>query len=81
MLNLQQTVDREWLQGRFLVLELAALLDRLEAAAARETSPTPEDPRIAILRRAIAQLPSAPHVQARTERILALYSELAAAPR
>jgi hypothetical protein len=71
-------------QGRFLVLELAALLDRLEAAAARAASPSPEDPRIAILRRAIAQLPSAPHstprAPARTERILTLYSELAAAP-
>ena len=81
MLNLQQTVDREWLQGRFLVLELAALLDRLEAVTARETCPGPEDHRIALLRRAVEELPLAGQMQPRTERILGLYSELASAPR
>lgn len=81
MLNLQQTVDREWLQGRFLVLELAALLDRLEAVSARQASSGPEDPRIAVLRRAVAELPTAGRGQARTERILAMYSELASASR
>jgi len=81
MLNLQQTIDREWLQGRYLVLELAALLDRLEVVAARDTSSKPEDPRIVMLRRAIEQLPLSGQAQARTERILKLYSELAAASR
>ncbi len=79
MLNLQQTVDREWLEGRLHVLELAGLLDRLEALQAE--SGAAEDPRIAILRRAIDELPKAKGPQSRTERILRLYSQLAASPR
>lgn len=80
MLDLKQTVDREWLQGRFLVLELAAMLDRLDDVAAGEQRVCPEDRRIAVLRRALAELPLTEPGRGRCERILHLYSELAETP-
>ena len=84
MTSLRDTIDREWLTGRFLVLELAALLDRLEAPATADEPAEREDARIDLLHRALAELASPQAAAGRVERVLMLYSELSApasAPR
>ncbi len=77
MTRLRETIDREWLQGRFLVLELAALLDRLDVAAAKNESAARTDRRIELLHRALAELAAPSATPNRAERLLELYSELA----
>jgi len=70
-----QTVNAELLEGRYLVLELAALLDRLDEAAAREGQPNAQDERLRNLFEAIAILASRAVKPDRAERILRLYSD------
>ena len=75
MLNLEQALDSEILQARHLVLELAALLDRLDDAARRADVSRPDaDPRVAALRRALDVLTTA-GPPTRAETILRLYSD------
>lgn len=75
MLNFEQTLKHETLQARYLILELAATLDRLDEAAARDSRATAKDARVKQMAEAIAIL-SAPSAKPdRAERILRLYSD------
>lgn len=74
MLSFDQTVAAEFLQSRYLALELAAVLDRLDEAAAREGRPA-ADQRLRFVQEAI-QIIAAPSPRPdRVERILRVYSE------
>lgn len=75
MLNLEETINREFLQGRYLALELAALLDRLDEAAARSQPRSADERRLIPLRQAIAILAAPSAAPDRAERILRLYTE------
>jgi hypothetical protein len=71
----EQTVNADLLEGRYLALELAALLDRLDEAAAREGRRDARDDRMKNLGEAIAVI-SKPSAKAdRAERILRIYSD------
>ncbi len=74
MWSYEQTVSNELLNGRYLVLELAALLDRLEEAAARDKKPAAGDARLSTLRDAVALIASRADQPNRAERILRLYT-------
>ncbi len=75
MRTFDQTVDAELLEGRYLVLELAALLDRIDEAAAREGRANSQDPRLANLKSAIEVIASRSARPDRAERILRIYSD------
>lgn len=73
MLTYQETAEREFLQARYLVLELAAVLDRLDEAQAREGAK--EDPKLRPLWEAIKVLAAKSPQPDRTERILRTYAD------
>ncbi len=75
MRTFDQTVDAELLEGRYLVLELAALLDRVDEAAAREGRADSRDARLANLKSAIEVIASGGGRPDRAERILRIYSD------
>ena len=57
MLSTQEILDTYYLEARRDLLEIAALLDRYDAAVAREASPTTsEETRLTVIRRALSQL-------------------------
>ena len=57
MLSPQEILDTYYLEARRDLLEIAALLDRYDAAVAREASPTTsEETRLTVIRRALSQL-------------------------
>ena len=70
-----QTVNGELLQGRHLVLELAALLDRIDESAAREGRGSANDQRLGELRQAIGLIAQPAGRPDRAERILRIYSD------
>lgn len=69
MLNFDSIVTREWLQGRYHLLEIAAMLDRMDQAAKREGLCAEKDQRVEQLRKALDLIA---HTQdgSRAERIL-----------
>lgn len=69
MLSFDSIVSREWLQGRYHLLEIAAMLDRMDMAAKREGINAEKDQRVEQLRKALDLIS---HTQdgSRAERIL-----------
>ncbi len=74
MRTYDQTVTAEILESRYLVLELAAILDRLDEAAAREGCSS-SDARLKNLGDAIAVIAGRSDRADRAERILKIYSD------
>jgi len=57
MLSPQQVLDTYYLEARRDLLEIAALLDRYDAAVERESSPTTDEgEKLSNIRRALSQL-------------------------
>ena len=77
MLTPPRILDHNYLEARRDLLEVAALLDRYDAAVARVDTPVKEDARLDVLRRALAQLAdsNAPSGE-RTAALLELFSEV-----
>ena len=75
MLKLEETLAAELPQSRYLVLELAALLDRLDEAAQREQRSLAGDARLRILDRVLDVLSVAADKANRAERVLRIYCE------
>ncbi|HEX2972184.1 MAG TPA: hypothetical protein VHP11_07615 [Tepidisphaeraceae bacterium] len=75
MLNFEQTIKNETLQARYLILELAAILDRLDEAAARDSRSAGDDARVKQMAEAIAVLATPSEKPDRAERILRQYSD------
>jgi hypothetical protein len=75
MLNLEETLTSELPQARYLVLELAALLDRLDEAAQRDKCSLSGDERMRNLRSALNTLNTPTSKSNRVEQILRVYSE------
>lgn len=75
MLSLDQTAQREWLQARYHILELAALLDRLDVAAQREHRAAGDHPRVVQIREALGAVCQAGGSPERVEAVLLHYTK------
>jgi|TARA_R110002095_G_scaffold40574_5_gene37431 hypothetical protein len=72
-----QVLDREYLEARCSLLELAAALDRVDRAADHEGSAGEfNDSRLELLKQAMALLSEESHLPNRSERMLLLFSDL-----
>ena len=77
MLSSTQILDRYYLEARRDLLEIAALLDRHDAALGREDASSADDARLDILRRALVQLSdSSTSSGDRTSSLLELFAEI-----
>ncbi|MGB0291247.1 MAG: hypothetical protein ACPGIA_01570 [Luteolibacter sp.] len=77
MLSSKQVLDTYYLEARRDLLELAALLDRHDAAVAREPSaPTADDEKLLMLRRALAHLADKDAPNNRARHLLEMFSEI-----
>jgi hypothetical protein len=77
MLSASEVLDRYFLDNRCMLLEIAATLDRLDAAAGRDGDSLPvEDPRFQTIRRSLELLADRSATPDRAERLLHLFSDL-----
>jgi len=75
MQTFTQTLDYEFLQARYLLLEVAGILDRLDEAAIHDGGGVREDVRLARIKQAIGQIDAPANQPDRVERILQIFSE------
>ncbi len=75
MMSFDKMLASELPYSRYLVLELAAVLDRLDAAAESDHRTGPPDSRLLLLMRAISQLELDKSRTDRTESVLRVYSD------
>jgi hypothetical protein len=76
MLNSSEVLDHYFLDTRCMLLEIAATLDRYDAAIAREADgPTDTDDRLEQLHQALHVLAARDATADRAERLLHLFSE------
>lgn len=72
-----QVLDREYLEARCALLELAAALDRIDRAHDHEGGTGDfNDSRLELLNQAIRTLSEESHIPNRSERLLLLFSDL-----
>ncbi|WP_299468543.1 hypothetical protein [uncultured Gimesia sp.] len=72
-----QVLDREYLEARCSLLELAAALDRIDRASDHEEGAGEfSDSRLELLKQAMALLSEKSHLPNRSERMLLLFSDL-----
>ena len=72
-----QVLDREFLEARCALVELAATLDRIDRAHDHEEGAgTFQDSRLDLLSEAISLLQEKSHLPNRSERMLLLFSDL-----
>ena len=78
MLSPDQVVETYFLEARHQLLEIAALLDRLDAAAARAGRGPggPGAAKVAVLKEAIAALLESPAAGERTVALLELFAKV-----
>lgn len=76
MLTPTQILDTYYLEARRDLLEVAALLDRYDAAVEREGSPAEDEVKLTILRRALTQLANDTSSSDRARVLLELFSEI-----
>lgn len=74
MLTFEQTVRAELLQARYLILELASLLDRVDESAARSGCSAADDPTLRQMTEAVRVLAAPSPKPDRAERLLRHYS-------
>jgi len=75
MLTPKQFIDFYFLEARHQLLEVAALLDRYDAAVARAAGHDAGDPRLTALREAIAALADRSPAGERTVTLLELFAK------
>jgi len=76
MLTPTQVLDTYYLEARRDLLEVAALLDRYDAAVEREGAPADDEVKLTILRRALSQLADESPSSDRARVLLDLFSEI-----
>ncbi|MEM1296142.1 MAG: hypothetical protein AAGH89_12315 [Verrucomicrobiota bacterium] len=77
MLSPQQVLDTYYLEARRDLLEIAALLDRYDAAVARENAPAEDEAKLANLRQALTQLAESTSPSGeRTAALLELFAKI-----
>lgn len=75
MLTPTQILDTYYLEARRDLLELAALLDRYDAAVEREGAPAQDETKLATLHRALTQLADSGATNNRAKALLDLFAE------
>ena len=75
MLTAQQVIDTYYLEARCMALEIAALFDRHDAAAARDGQPAPAPQKLEVLREAMAVLAENGQND-RTETLLSIFGKI-----
>jgi hypothetical protein len=76
MLKPDEVLEKDYLDTRCMLLEIAATLDRLDSAAEREHSPVPrEDRRLREIYQSLELLVQQPSTADRAERLLNLFSD------
>jgi len=80
MLSAEQVLDTYFLDARSMLIELAALLDRLDRAEASGGRLPEDEQRVAAIRSALAILADPNSPADRAERLLLLFSELLEQP-
>ena len=75
MLTPSQVIDAYFLEARHQLLEVAALLDRYDAAVDRTPGHPDSDPRLAALREALAVLAERAPAGERTVALLELFAK------
>ncbi|MEM9283497.1 MAG: hypothetical protein AAGA96_16865 [Verrucomicrobiota bacterium] len=77
MLSSTEILERYYLEARRDLLEIAALLDRYDAAIERDGAPAVEEEKLTMLRRALTQLADPTlHEGNRTAALLELFAEI-----
>lgn len=77
MLTPDQILDQYYLEARRDLLEIAALLDRYDAAVERDGSPASDGEKLTILRRALTHLSDSEDTSGeRTKTLLELFAEI-----
>jgi hypothetical protein len=77
MLKPDEVLEKDYLDTRCMLLEIAATLDRLDLAAEREHGAVPrEDRRLREIYRSLELLVEQPTTADRAERLLNLFSDL-----
>jgi hypothetical protein len=76
MLTPQQVIDTYFLESRCVLLEVAAMLDRYEAAVTRCGTPAEKQEKLNGLRRALAFLADTQPSANRAERLLEIFAEI-----
>ena len=56
MLTPQEVIDTDYLEARCMLLEIAAMLDRYDAAVARTGAPAADEAKLQLLRQTMASL-------------------------
>ncbi len=78
MLTAKQVLDKEFLETRCMLIEIAATLDRFDRAQQLDPDTSaPQDARLEILYRAMNLIGQRDATPDRAERILNLFTELA----
>jgi hypothetical protein len=76
MLKPQEVLDTYYLEARCMILEIAAVFDRYDAAATREGAGAEDESKLRCLQEAL-QLSAAPHEHAnRTTKLLELFADI-----
>lgn len=75
MLSAEQVLDTYFLDARCMLIELAALLDRLDASAAEGGGSASSDKRLAAIHASLRILADPATAHDRAERLLRLFSE------
>jgi hypothetical protein len=76
MLGPQQVVDDYFLETRHMLLEVAAHLDRYDAAVDRTGGEAPDPRKLEMIRQALAVIRSPAAGQPRTVQLLELFAQL-----
>ena len=74
MLSPQEVIDTYFLDHRFMVLEIAAFLDRYDAAVESSGEPAPDRAQLDVLRRAIDTFGQPAPPEGRAARLLELFA-------
>lgn len=74
MLKPQEVIDKDYLECRCALLEIAAMLDRYDVAAQRNTSPAENTEKLDCLREAFAMLADPASSTERAEKLLHLFA-------
>ncbi len=69
----QQAIDTYYLESRCMLLEIAAMLDRYDAAVARVGSPAEEEAKLTLLRKSMSILAD-PESKDRTTTLLEIFA-------
>jgi len=76
MLTPQQVIDTYYLDARCMLLEIAATMDRYDAAVNRTNTPATDTAKLDCLRKALAMVANPDEKNERTRKLLELFASV-----